>query len=69
MPLLGAGEMGAVHPKHGTPRIDACGARKVRGTRVQGVEPTRLLFERSSASRTKAGEIGDLPVWAFATLV
>lgn len=59
-------ELFAVHPEHGTLRIDYCGMLMISGDRVRAVEPTRLVFERGSAYRTKQGQVWGVPVWEFA---
>jgi hypothetical protein len=61
-----APELFAVHPEHGTLRVDCCGVLMVTGDRAQTVEPSRLVFERGSAYRTKPGQVWGVPVWEFA---
>ncbi|MDP4006894.1 hypothetical protein [Methylobacterium sp. NEAU K] len=61
-----AAQLFAVHPEHGTLRLDFCGALMVTGDRVQAVEADRLVFERGSAYRTKPGQEWGVPVWEFA---
>jgi hypothetical protein len=61
-----AAELFALHPEHGTLRIDYCGVMMVTGNRAQAVEPTRVVFERGSAYRTKQGQLWGIPVWEFA---
>jgi hypothetical protein len=36
---------------------------------AQAVEPTRVVFERGSAYRTKQGQVWGIPVWEFAKKV
>jgi hypothetical protein len=61
-----APELFAVHPDHGTLRIDYCGVLMVTGKRPLAVEATHLVFERGSAYSTKAGQIWGIPIWEFA---
>lgn len=61
-----APELFAVHPEHGTLRIDYCGVMMITGNRAQGVEPNTVVFERGSAYRIKPGQIWRMPVWEFA---
>ncbi len=61
-----AAELFALHPEHGTLRIEVCGVMMITGNRAQAVEPTRVVFERGSAYRTKQGQVWGIPVWEFA---
>ena len=61
-----AAELFAVHPEHGTLRIDCCGALMIGGDAVHGVEATRIVTARGSACRNKAGQEWGVPVWEFA---
>ena len=61
-----APELFAVHPEHGTLRVDYCGVLMVTGARAQAVEASRLVFERGSAYRTHPGQVWGVPVWEFA---
>jgi hypothetical protein len=56
----------ALHPEHGALRIECCGVLMITGNRAQAVEPTRLVFERGSAYRTKPGQVWGIPVWEYA---
>src|ERR1700761_7400844 len=48
-----AEQLFGLHPEHGTLRIERCGVMMITGNRAQAVEPTRVVFERGSAYRTK----------------
>ena len=65
-PWLDGPELFAVHPEHGTLRVEYCGVMMITGNRAQAVEPTRVVFERGSAYRTKPGQEWGIPVWEFA---
>lgn len=60
-----AAELLALHPEHGTLRIDYCGVM-ITGNRAQAVEPSGETFECGSAYRTKQGQVWGLSVWEFA---
>ncbi len=60
-----AAELFAVHPVHGTLRGDYCGVMMITGNRALSVEPSRVVFERASAYRTKQGQVWGIPVWEF----
>ncbi|WP_267427797.1 hypothetical protein [Methylobacterium sp. GC_Met_2] len=62
-----AAELFAVHPEHGTLRVEFCGALMISGSKAVAVEPTRIVFDRGSGYRTKPGEVWSIPVWDFAT--
>ena len=51
---------------HGTVRVDFCGALMIAAAPVLGVEPTRVLFERTSVYRNLPGQGWGVPVWEFA---
>lgn len=61
-----ASELFAVHPEHGTTRLDACWMLMVGSEPVRGIEPDRVLFERNSGCRNGQGQTWGVPVWAFA---
>ncbi|MGH1572825.1 hypothetical protein ACRAWG_21800 [Methylobacterium sp. P31] len=61
-----AAELFAVHPVHGTVRVDYCGALMIAAAPVLGIEATRVLFERTSAYRNGPGQEWGVPVWEFA---
>ena len=61
-----AEELFAVHPDHGTLRVDYCGAMMVSGSKAVAVEPTRIVFDRGSGYRNKQGQVWGIPVWEFA---
>ena len=55
-----------VHPSLGVLRSDYCGALVLSGEKVSGVEPNRLLFQRTHYSRDVLGvPSGGVPLWAF----
>ena len=55
----------AVHPEHGTIRLDYCGVLVVSGSRALSVEADRIVFERTAGYRNKQGQVWGVPVWAF----
>ena len=57
-----AAELFAVHPEHGTLRIDCCGALVISGTKPVAVEGNRIVFESGSAYRNKTGQVWGVPV-------
>jgi len=61
-----ATELFAVHPEHGTLRIDYCGALMLPDLRPFAVEADLIKTERGSARRNKAGQVWGVPVWEFA---
>lgn len=61
-----AAELFAVHPEHGTLRIDYCGALVITGLNPSAVEATRIVTVRGSAYRNKPGQAWGGPVWEFA---
>ena len=61
--------MFAVHPEHGTRRLDYCGVLMVVSEPARGVEAQRILFERLTGYRNKQGQQWGLPVWEFAKKV
>lgn len=61
-----APELFAVHPQHGTVRIDACGALMIGAEAARGVEANRVVFERTSGYRNGPGKVWGVPVWEFA---
>jgi hypothetical protein len=61
-----APELFAVHPEHGTLRVDYCGVLMVVSEPARGVEAQRILFERLTGYRNKVGQQWGLPVWEFA---
>ena len=61
-----AAELFALHPEHGTLRVDYCGVMMVSGSKAVAVEPTRIVFDRGSGYRTKQGQVWGIPVWEFA---
>jgi hypothetical protein len=52
----------ALHPEHGTLRIEVCEVM-ITGNQAQAAEPTRVMFERGSAYRNKQGQQWGIPVW------
>ncbi|MCJ2012778.1 hypothetical protein, partial [Methylobacterium sp. J-076] len=44
-----APELFAVHPEHGTLRVDYCGALLLSGNKPVAVEASRIVFESGSA--------------------
>ena len=55
-----------VHPELGVLRSDFCGALVLSGEKVSGVEPKRLLFQRTHYRRDVLGvPSGGVPLWAF----
>ncbi|MCJ2012161.1 hypothetical protein, partial [Methylobacterium sp. J-076] len=52
-----APELFAVHPEHGTLRVDHCGALLFSGKRPMAVEASRIVFESESAYRNKPGQM------------
>ena len=61
-----APELFAVHPEHGTLRLDYCGALMVSGARAVGVDAEGVRFERGSARRNQPGQAFGVPVWEYA---
>ena len=61
-----AQELFAVHPEHGTIRVDWCGVLMVGVEPARGVEADRVLFERTSGYRNGRGQQWGVPVWEFA---
>jgi hypothetical protein len=61
-----ATELFAVHPEHGTTRLDACGVLMIGGETARGVDANRVVFERTSGYRNGAGQVWGVPVWEFA---
>lgn len=61
-----APELFAVHPEHGTLRVDYCGVLMVVSEPARGVEGQRILFERLTGYRNKQGQQWGIPVWEFA---
>jgi hypothetical protein len=57
-----APQLFGVHPQHGTVRVDFCGALMIAAAPVLGVEPTWVLFERTSAYRNLSGQEWGVPV-------
>lgn len=61
-----APELFAVHPQHGTTRLDLCGVLMFGGEAARGVEANRVVFERTSGYRNGAGQLWGVPIWEFA---
>jgi hypothetical protein len=61
-----AAELFALHPEHGTLRVDYCGVLMVSGSKALAVEPDRIVFDRGSGYRTKQEQVWGIPVWEFA---
>ena len=61
-----ATELFALHPEHGTLRVDYCGVLMVSDSKAVAVEPTRIVFDRGSGYRNKQGQVWGIPVWEFA---
>ena len=61
-----AAELFAVHPEHGTLRIDYCGALMMTELHPSAVEATRIVTARGSAYRNKPGQVWGVPVWEYA---
>ena len=61
-----APELFAVHPQHGTIRLDACGALMIGAEEARGVEANRVVFERTSGYRNGPGKVWGIPVWEYA---
>ena len=61
-----APELFAVHPEHGTLRVDYCGVLMVVSEPARGVEAQRILFERLTGYRNKVGQQWGIPIWEFA---
>jgi hypothetical protein len=61
-----AAELFALHPEHGTLRVEFCGVLMVSGSKAVAVGPTRIVFDRGSGYRTKPGQVWGIPVWEFA---
>lgn len=61
-----AAELFALHPEHGTLRVEVCGVLMVSGSKALAVEPTRIVFAGGSGYRTKPGQVWGIPVWEFA---
>jgi hypothetical protein len=49
-------ELFAVHPEHGTLRVDYCGVLMVVSEPARGVEAQRISFERLTGYRNKQGQ-------------
>lgn len=55
-----------VHAELGVLRSDFCGVLVLSGEKVSGVEPNRLLFQRTHYRRDVPGvPIGGVPLWIF----
>ncbi len=52
-----APELFAVHPEHGTLRVDYCGVLMVVSEPARSVEALRILFERLTGYRNKVGQV------------
>ena len=61
-----AAELFAVHPEHGTVRIEACGVLMISAEAARGVDANRVVFERTSGYRNGPGKVWGVPVWEFA---
>lgn len=61
-----AEELFALHPEHGTLRVEYCGVMMVAGSKAVAVEPARVVFATGSGYRTKQGQVWGIPVWEFA---
>lgn len=61
-----AAELSALHPEHGTLRVEVCGVLMVSGSKAVAVEPTRIVFAGGSGYRTKPGQVWGVPVWEYA---
>lgn len=61
-----APELFAVHPDHGTLRVDYCGVLMVVSEPARAVEAQRILFERLTGYRNKPGQQWGIPIWDFA---
>lgn len=61
-----AAELFAVHPEHGTARIDYCGVLMIGAEPPRGVEAERIQFERTSGYRNGPGRVWGVPIWQFA---
>ncbi len=57
----------AVHPEHGTLRVEFCGALMISGSKAVAVEPTRVVLDQGSGYRTKPGQVWGIPVCEFVT--
>lgn len=64
-----AQELFAVHPDHGTLRVEVCGVLMISGSKALTVEQTRVVFAGGSGYRTKPGQIWGIPVWEYAKKV
>ncbi|MCJ2090795.1 hypothetical protein MKK88_33150 [Methylobacterium sp. E-005] len=64
-----AAELFALHPEHGTLRVDCCGVLRVSSSKALAVKPTRVKFDRGSGYRTKQGQVWGILVWEFAARV
>lgn len=61
-----AAELFALHPEHGTLRVEVCGVMMIGGNRATAVESSRVVFASGSGYRTKQGQVWGIPVWEFA---
>ena len=61
-----APELFAVHPEHGTLRVDYCGVLMVVAEPARGIEAQRILFDRLTGYRNKVGQVWGIPIWEFA---
>nr|WP_244435444.1 hypothetical protein [Methylobacterium sp. B34] len=50
------------HPEHGFLRVEYAGALMVNDSKVVGVEPDRIVFDRFSGYRTKLRQTWGAPV-------
>lgn len=55
-------ELFAVHPEHGTLRVDYSGVLTVVSEPAMAVETQRILFEPLTGCRAKAGQQWGIPV-------
>ncbi|XYD12609.1 hypothetical protein R1A27_34565 (plasmid) [Methylobacterium sp. NMS12] len=61
-----APQLFGVHPEHGFLRVEYAGALMANDSKVVGVEPDRIVFDRFSGYRTKPGQTWGPPVWEYA---
>lgn len=59
-------ELFAVHPGHGTLRMDHCGVFMVVSESAMAVEAQRIVFERLTGYRSTVGQQLCISVWKFA---
>ena len=61
-----APELFAVHPEHGTLRLEMCGVLMVSGRKVDSVAADCISFGNQTGYRGMPGQVFGPPIWEFA---